>query len=326
MSEKSKLINVAHYEAFSATPGQGNPAGVVFAADPLTAEQMQSIAKKVGFNETAFILKSNKADLRIRYFTPGHEMNLCGHGTIASIFGLMTRNNTTSSRDLSIETLAGILDVHYNHAHQEIKMAQAPAEFKEFHGDLDQLADSLGLLKEDIALEYPVVYGSTGIWTLILPIKKLDAFWRMKPDNRRFKEILTQIPTASIHPVCLDTFDKGCSMHGRHFSAAHSGTIEDPVTGTASGVMGAYYISYIKPGHRGELLIEQGNEIGRKGIVRVSVEKKDSLINVSISGKAVYVGDIVIECGTFKRVKEPGQTCTLRAFYRLSWGDGRSPG
>ncbi|WP_019849972.1 PhzF family phenazine biosynthesis protein [Desulfitobacterium sp. PCE1] len=293
--EKNNIINVLHYEAFSDIPNKGNPAGVVFDSDRLTEEQMQSIAKKVGFNETAFLLKSNKADLRIRYFTPGHEMNLCGHGTIASIFGLMKRNNTTSSRDLSIETLAGILNVHYDHEQQEIKMTQAPAEFKEFHGDLDQLADSIGLLSEDIALELPVVYGSTGIWTLILPIKKLDAFLRMKPDNRRFKEILTQIPTASIHPVCLDTFDKTCRMHGRHFSASHSGTIEDPVTGTASGVMGAYYISYIEPSNQAEFLIEQGNEIGRKGIVRVYVEKKNSLINVSISGKAVYMGDILIE-------------------------------
>lgn len=88
MSDKGKLIKAAHYEAFSATPGLGNPAGVVFAADPLTAEQMQSIAKKVGFNETAFLLQSDKADLRIRYFTPGHEMNLCGYGANEIDLGL----------------------------------------------------------------------------------------------------------------------------------------------------------------------------------------------------------------------------------------------
>ena len=83
-------------------------------------------------------------------------------------------------------------------------------------------------------------------------------------------------------------------MHGRHFSASHSGTIEDPVTGTASGVMGAYYISYIEPSDQTEILIEQGNEIGRKGTVRVYAEKKNSVINVNICGKAVYMGDIFI--------------------------------
>lgn len=288
-------INVAYYEAFSDIPGKGNPAGVVFDSDYLTQEQMQSIAKEVGFNETAFILKSNKADLRIRYFTPGHEMNLCGHGTVASIYGLMKGSKIKASQNLSIETLAGILKVHYNHELQEIKMAQAPAEFIEFEGDLDQLADSIGLVREDIDLEMPIVYGSTGIWTLILPIRNLDAFSRMQPDNKRFQEILTQMPTASVHPVCMETFDKACTMHGRHFSAAHSGTIEDPVTGTASGVMGAYYVSYINPASQAEILIEQGNEIGRKGLVRVYATKENTLTNVSISGKAVYIRDISVE-------------------------------
>ncbi len=287
--------NVAHYEAFSDIPGKGNPAGVVFGSDDLTEDQMQIIAKNVGFNETAFLLKSDKADLRIRFFTPGHEMNLCGHGTVASIYGLMKRNNVTSSQDLSIETLAGILNVHYDHEREEIKMAQASAEFVEFHGNLDHLMGSIGLLKGDIDLRFPVVYGSTGIWTLILPVKNLDAFLHMKPDNKRFKEILTQMPTASIHPICLETFNKTCILHGRHFSASHSGTVEDPVTGTASGVMGAYYMSYIEPSDRIEIRIEQGNEIGRNGIVRVFAEKRNSLINVNISGKAVYVGDISIE-------------------------------
>lgn len=295
MIDKGNTIKVAHYEAFSDIPGKGNPAGVVFDSDNLSEEQMQSIAKNVGFNETAFLLKSDKADLRIRFFTPGHEMNLCGHGTVASIYGLMKRNGITSSQDLSIETLAGILNIHFDQEHQEIKMAQAPAQFIEFQGDLDHLTEAIGLLRGDLDLRFPVVYGSTGIWTLILPVRNLDAFLRMKPDNKRFKEILTQIPTASIHPICLETFEKTCTMHGRHFSAFRSGTVEDPVTGTASGVMGAYYMNYIEPSNQTELQIEQGTEIGRKGIVRVYAQKKNSLINVSISGKAVYVGDISIE-------------------------------
>ena len=294
-TEMVSQINVAYYEAFSHIPGMGNPAGVVFDADSLTEEQMLHIAKKVGFNETAFLLKSDKADLRLRYFTPGHEMNLCGHGTVASIYALMKRNQAPASLDMSVETLAGIIKVHYDSKNQEIRMEQAPAEFIEFQGNVEQLASSIGLSPADIAVDLPIVYGSTGIWTLILPIKSLDAFLRMRPDNRQFQSLLTQIPTASVHPVCMETFDKGCTMHGRHFSATRSKTVEDPVTGTASGVMGAYYISYIKPSNEAEILVEQGNEINRKGIVRVNAAKKGSLINVMISGKAVYIRDISIE-------------------------------
>lgn len=61
-------------------------------------------------------------------------------------------------------------------------------------------------------------------------------------------------------------------MHARHFSSPFSGTIEDAVTGTASGAMGAYYQKYICSSKENQLLkVEQGNEIGRAGIVEVEV-------------------------------------------------------
>ncbi len=65
-----KTINVFHYDAFTNKPNMGNPAGIVLDADGLTEEEMQRIAEKVGFNETTFVLSSEVADIRMRYFTP----------------------------------------------------------------------------------------------------------------------------------------------------------------------------------------------------------------------------------------------------------------
>jgi PhzF family phenazine biosynthesis protein len=293
-TEDMKRINIAYYEAFTEMPGRGNPAGVVFDGDSLTEDEMQIIAREVGFNETAFILSSSIADIRLRYFTPGHEMNLCGHGTVASIYGYMERNKINYSRDILIETLAGILKVHYDYENREIQMEQAPAEFLLFQGDVDCLAASIGIVKEDINESLPIVYGSTGIWTLIVPIRKIETFLRMKPNNKVFHEVLTQLPTASVHPICLETYDKTCAMHGRHFSASRSGTVEDPVTGTASGVMGAYYIEYVDRCDHAEIIVEQGYEIGKKGLVRVSTERREEQILVNIAGKAVFIRELEI--------------------------------
>jgi PhzF family phenazine biosynthesis protein len=289
-----KDVKVYYYEAFSDLPGKGNPAGVVFDADELTDDEMQEVAAKIGFNETVFLLKSDIADIRFRYFTPGHEMNLCGHGTVASIYGMMEIKKIVTSKDITIETLAGILPIHYDHELSEIRMTQASAEFMDFHGDIQDLAASIGITTEDIDDDYPIVYGSTGIWTLLLPIKNIDTFLRMHPNNKLFPDILTQIPTASVHPICLQTYDKTCTLHGRHFSSPRSGTVEDPVTGTASGLMGAYYSKYINSVPQMEINVEQGYEIGRKGIVRVFVCKNEEKIEVSISGKAVFVEEFII--------------------------------
>ncbi|UPW85422.1 PhzF family phenazine biosynthesis protein [Lysinibacillus sp. Ag94] len=90
-----------------------------------------------------------------------------------------------------------------------------------------------------------MVYGSTGIWTLLVPIKNLSYFEKMTPQTTDFPDVLKEMPKASVHPFCLKAFDKYADMHARHFSSPYSGTIEDIPTGTASGVMGAYFANYI---------------------------------------------------------------------------------
>ncbi|TDL63998.1 PhzF family phenazine biosynthesis isomerase [Rhodococcus qingshengii] len=291
-----KSVKVYHYDAFSKKPNKGNPAGVVFNGDGLTDEEMQEVALKVGFNETAFPVKSDIADLRIRYFTPGHEMNLCGHATMATVYALKTRGLLGDKMDFTLETKAGVLPIKINTDNEiYITMKQASPEFKEFKGSKEDLANSIGLTTEDIDGELPILYGSTGTWTLLIPINKLNAFNKMKPNNRIFPTILKEMPKASIHPFCLETYDPVADMHARHFSSPYSGTIEDAVTGTASGVMGAYYAQYINNEEKSlNLVVEQGQEMKKDGRVMVQVSKFKDNFDIEITGNAVYVKDIEV--------------------------------
>lgn len=294
-----KTVRVFHYDAFSSKPNKGNPAGVVLDAGGLTEKEMQDIAMKVGFNETSFPMESDIADLRIRYFTPGHEMNLCGHATMATIHALKTRG-LLDKDELMIETGAGILPIKIHTTAGPdiyITMKQAAPQFEAFNGDKAGLVSSLGLDIEDLESELPIVYGSTGLWTLLVPVKERSSFKRMKANNSLFPQLLKEMPRASVHPFCLETYDNDAHMHARHFSSPFSGTLEDPVTGTASGVMGAYYAKYIKDDLEDEvhLLIEQGHEIGKDGRVRVTATKNDGTYDIEITGNAVYVKDFEVE-------------------------------
>lgn len=69
-------------KAFTQDKTQGNPAGVVLYADNLTDSQMLSIAATLGSSESAFVQKSSKADIRLRFFSPTKEVGLCAHATI----------------------------------------------------------------------------------------------------------------------------------------------------------------------------------------------------------------------------------------------------
>jgi len=294
-----KSITVYHYDAFSVEPNKGNPAGVVLNSEDLTDDEMQEIAKKIGFNETAFPLVSDCADLQIRYFTPGHEVELCGHATMATMYAMKINGHLEDKKDFKIETKAGILPVSINTYDEKIyiTMNQAIPKFEKFEGSKVDLAQSIGIDEHDLEMKYPIVYGSTGAWTLLVPVKDLETCKKMKPQNKLFPEILKERPRASVHPFCFETYDKHLDMHARHFSSPYSGTTEDAVTGTASGVMGAYYAQYIKnmAEETFELVIEQGQEIEKNGKVIVHVEKQDKQYDIKITGNAVYVKKIEVE-------------------------------
>ncbi|QCR32277.1 PhzF family phenazine biosynthesis isomerase [Lysinibacillus sp. SGAir0095] len=294
-----KLITVYQYDAFSTEPNKGNPAGVVLSGDELTESEMQEIAYKVGFNETAFPIKSNAADLGIRFFTPGHETDLCGHATMATVYALKSRGLLGDKTEITIETKAGILPIKIISSVEsqiQITMQQASPKFKEFNGSKEELAKSIGLKETDFHPDLPIVYGSTGSWTLLIPINQLDAFQKMKPNNKQFPEILKEMPKSSVHPFCLETYDYNADMHARHFSSPYSGTTEDAVTGTASGVMGAFYAKYIKNKSKESLtlIVEQGHEIEKDGRVVVQVTKTNESYSVQITGNAVYVREFQV--------------------------------
>jgi PhzF family phenazine biosynthesis protein len=63
-------IRVYRLSSFTDKIDGGNPAGVVLNADNLKEGEMKYIAKEVGYSETAFVLKSDKADFKVRFFTP----------------------------------------------------------------------------------------------------------------------------------------------------------------------------------------------------------------------------------------------------------------
>ncbi len=237
----------------------------------------------------------------MRFFTPGFEMDLCGHGTVGTIFALRERGLLEEKSNLTIETKAGILPIQIGvneNGETFIKMRQAAPQFKDFAGSKEELARSIGLEVNDLDVSLPIVYGSTGNWTVIVPIKNLNACERMKPNNAAFLSVLKEILNASIHPICLETYDEKVHMHGRHFSSAYAGTIEDPVTGTASGVMGAYYATYVEKDfdHEMELIVEQGQEIHKDGRVTVYVTKdvESEKLQIDIAGTAVYVKEFEV--------------------------------
>ena len=277
---------VVQIDAFTTTHGKGNPAGVIMNGDDYTTEEMQRIAKKVGFNETVFVCKSQLANHKLRYFTPGHETPLCGHATIASIFALY---RVKSDQEIKIETGAGILAINYLSEKKQISMQQAEPKFLAFSGNTQRLCESIGIEERDLHPNLPIQYGNTGSWTLLVPVKNKLILDKMRPQTRQFPSILSEVSTSSIHPFSMDE-NRSDVFYARHFSSPYSGTIEDSVTGTAAGVMGAYALNYIYlEDSMKTIQVFQGEQVAREGVVSVHVVRSANQKHVvHISGTACF--------------------------------------
>jgi len=101
-------IAIHTVDAFTAEPFRGNPAAVCLLAAPRDAGWMQSVAAEMNLAETAFVHPEGGA-LRLRWFTPKVEVDLCGHATLAAAHVLWQTGRLGPGERARFETRSGAL-------------------------------------------------------------------------------------------------------------------------------------------------------------------------------------------------------------------------
>ena len=96
-------------DAFTSQPFAGNPAAVCVLDRWPSEKSMMNLAMENNLSETAFIVKEEEG-YRLRWFTPGTEVELCGHATLASAFVVL--NFYETDRDVvEFNTMSGLLTI-----------------------------------------------------------------------------------------------------------------------------------------------------------------------------------------------------------------------
>ncbi len=106
-----KMITLRQYvaDAFTDRVFSGNPAAVCVLGAWPAASAMQAIAKENNLSETAFTVKE-EGGWALRWFTPGGEIDLCGHATLATAFVLMNFYDK-DAEEVTFSTQSGPLTV-----------------------------------------------------------------------------------------------------------------------------------------------------------------------------------------------------------------------
>jgi PhzF family phenazine biosynthesis protein len=300
-------------DAFAVSPYTGNVAGVILKADGLTDAQMQAIAREFNASETVFILEpsSREASVRFRWFTPGCEVDFCGHATLGRVHGLLEAGRFAHALKepgtvLPIESKAGILTVRIEAPPSpdqpySIWLDMPNCEPKAQPVVVPPLAKHLGLPNDAVDPAVPPI--RTQDDDVILGIKDLQTLLGLTPS---MAELGRYCRKQRIRGVCVTTtnvLSAATAVQSRFFAPA-CGVDEDPVTGSVHGPLGLHVVNSgiveLQAG-TADFLCAQAKAGGRAGVVRVVVTRSaGGELSVRIGGACVTTAS-----GTLQRL--PGE-------------------
>ncbi|MBZ0294668.1 MAG: PhzF family phenazine biosynthesis protein [Anaerolineae bacterium] len=276
-------------DVFTNTPFGGNQLAVFLDPGNLSAQTMQMIARELNLSESAFVFPSDKADLRVRFFTPQVELPLAGHPTVGTAFVLQREGRIVSSGSATFEEGVGVIPITLG---ETIYMDQPVPILGSVWEDRHVIADMLSLSDDDLILDYPVQAVSSGVPFLYVPVRSLEAIKRIRFRQDLWANRLRDFEAPHVFAFTPETEQENATVHSRMFAPA-MGINEDPATGAASGPLGAYLVTYgvVPVGEQVEIRSEQGYEIGRPSQISIRVEcQSQQITRVQVGGSSVYMG------------------------------------
>lgn len=280
-------------DAFADEPMAGNPAGVVPDASDLADDQLRAIASELGATETAFVLPSDDADRRLRYFSPETELDHSGHAAVAAHAALFERGVIDDGTH-TVETDAGILDVELIED-GTVWLEQDDASVRQVDVSHEEAAEALGIdvaTLRDVGADVPISRASTGVPTLLVPINYFEHLSNVDPDGAAVAELCERADCESLSAFTFDTLDGEATVHVRRFDPSTGGR-EEPATGTAAGALSAYLRRHdAMDGEFDEILVEQGHFLDRPGTVRVETDGDE--VRVGGRGVTTFDGSLVV--------------------------------
>lgn len=210
-------------DAFTDRLFAGNPAAVLVLDEWLDDALMLAIAQENNLAETAFTIPRDNGGWHLRWFTPAHEVDFCGHATLATAHVLATAYKAGGT--IVFETRVGELRVQ--------------------HGDGDYCLDipclnpeSLDTLPNDLngVFQRPPTALFRNFENIFADVGTEEAVRTFKPD-------LSKI--ALLGPVGLVITGEGNGASGASFVSRYfvpgAGIPEDPVTGSIHATLVPYW-------------------------------------------------------------------------------------
>jgi PhzF family phenazine biosynthesis protein len=272
-------------DVFTERPFFGNPVAVVLDASALDEHEMQRIAAWTNLSETTFVLPSARADYRLRIFTPRGELPFAGHPTIGSAHAVIEAGMATPRAGaLAQECAAGVIPLRID-GDRIVATVPPPRVVRDAVFEGERVAAWLGA--PVVGHPAPLAIDVGPVW-LVAQAATVAGLAGAEPDLVALAGASREHGLTGLTAFALEApGGAGPRMRVRSFAPA-SGIAEDPVCGSGNAAVGAYLgVTQLLARTGAEYVASQGREVGRDGLVAVSVRGRD----VSIGGSAVTVLD-----------------------------------
>lgn len=159
-------------DAFAEKVFEGNPAGVCIMEEWISDDLMQKIAIENNLSETAFAVKC-ESGYHIRWFTPGKEVDLCGHATLATAY-VISNFYEKNIQEIKFQSISGELIVNRKNNLYEMDF---PSRMPDPIDITDQMTEALGIKPVEAYLSRD----------LMLVLETEDDVKNAKPDFSKLK-------------------------------------------------------------------------------------------------------------------------------------------
>ncbi len=271
-----RIVNVFTHDRGALT---GNPLCVFEDGARLDTPAMQALARQFNLSETTFILPSERAEARVRIFTPTYEMPFAGHPTLGTAH--VCRSLGLGGDALSLETQAGLIAVTANGARWTLTALEPT--WRELDTPRTELAAALGLDEHDLGPR--PLWVKSGKEQLIVPLASPEAVRRVQPQTAAFSTLRSE-DDRSMAYVFAELSPEGPRRRtlARFFFPQNGALIEDPATGSATANFGGWCLANEWPVPL-RVEISQGAQVARPSTLYLDIDAE----------RRIFVGGEVIE-------------------------------
>jgi PhzF family phenazine biosynthesis protein len=208
-------------DAFTTQRFAGNPAAIIPLPSFLPDATLQAIARENNLAETAYLVRSN-GNYNLRWFTPGTEVPLCGHATLASAAVVMERLEPTRAQ-VVFHSASGPLTVKKNGAGYVMDFPTRPSSPVPTPPGLAEALGATPLEVTENDFNYLVLLDSEKVLRAIAP------------------DMAALIRIGKSGFIATAKSDDGSYDFVSRYFAPVKGIPEDPVTGSAHCMLAPYW-------------------------------------------------------------------------------------